>query len=46
MAGAPQAQAGGDGGAVVALAVIMFGLGFGGWMLWQEQHALVSRVVM
>ncbi len=46
MAGAPQAPAGGDGGAVLALAVIMFGLGFGGWMLWQEQHALVSRVVM
>jgi intracellular multiplication protein IcmP len=46
VAGAPPAQAGGDGGAVLALAVIMCGLGFGGWMLWQEQHALVSRVVM
>jgi intracellular multiplication protein IcmP len=39
-------QAGGDGGAVLAFLVIIFGLGFGCWLLWQEEHALVSSVVM
>jgi intracellular multiplication protein IcmP len=46
VAGAPSHQAGGDGGAVLALVVILFGLGFGCFLIWHEQHALVSRVVM
>lgn len=44
--GAPSPRTGGDGGAVFALGIILFGLGFGGWMLWQQQHALVSSIAM
>ena len=46
MAPAPSAPAGDNGGAILALAILIGGLGFGGWLLWQEQHALISAIAM
>ncbi len=31
---------------LLALGVILFGLGVGGWYLWQEQHAAISAIAM
>jgi len=36
----------GDDYTFVSLAVIVVGVGFGGWLLWQEQHALLSWIAM
>ena len=37
---------GGDGALLLSLAAIVVGLGAGGWYLWQEQHAVISAIVM
>ena len=37
---------GGDGALLLSLAAIVVGLGAGGWYLWQEQHAVISVIVM
>lgn len=31
---------------VLSLVVVVFGLGFGGWLLWQDQHGPISAVAM
>jgi intracellular multiplication protein IcmP len=36
----------GDDYTFVSLAVIVVGVGFGGWLLWQEQHAVLSSIAM
>jgi intracellular multiplication protein IcmP len=46
VARAPSRQAGGGGDALLALLVILLGLGFGGFLIWQEEHALVSGIAM
>ena len=37
---------GGDGALLPSHAAIVVGLGAGGWYLWQEQHAVISALVM
>lgn len=31
---------------MISLGLLMVGIGFGAWLLWQEQHATISRIVM
>jgi intracellular multiplication protein IcmP len=49
MAPQPAARAGAGSSSdytILSLGVIVLGLGFGGWVLWQEQHGAVSAIAM